>query len=232
GWNISFDAPDKESRMDLFHHYMNKNPNIDYDIVARASAGMSPADVAEAVGRSELLSLFEDKDVATKHVLKAIDEINWGVQQDKEMIDEEVYRTAVHEAGHALFAWQQKKDIDRVCVQPTNHALGFVRHFQDEKRVHTTENSAKESIKMLLGGLVAEEVVLGERSFGASSDLQKVRQLVSRMMRVEGMSKIAQAGVSWGGNEEPSETMKTAILEEENRLIGELKATTVSVMEE
>lgn len=196
GWRLHFDMPEKSSRVALFQFYLPL-ADANWERTARASSGMSPADIHEVCKRATLFAAYDDADsVKQKHITKAIDDVLWGEMKDKKVQDAEVYRTAVHEAGHALLAWHQKLDIDRVCVRPTQHALGFVRHFKDEEKMGFTKEEAEDNMRLLFAGLVAEEAVLGARSFGASNDLQKARRWAERMVLSEGMLDGLPGGLS------------------------------------
>ena len=228
GWRIHFDLPEKDARIDLFQFYLPK-AEANWDRIGRASSGLSPADICEVAKRATLLAAFEDADKITgSYITKAIDEILWGDVVDKKVQEAEIYRTAVHEAGHALFAWDQKLDIDRISVRPTKHTLGFVRHFKDEEKIGMTKEDAENRICMLFAGLVAEEIVLKERSFGASSDLQKVRNLVMGMVQNEGMSEDLPGGVTSFPPPSP-ETMNTSD-QAQQKIIRDLKERTTHIV--
>lgn len=200
GWNISFGQPRRDSREQLWKHYGKEmeTPNMDWARVARVSVGMSPADIAEAVNRSALNAAMDGADcVDIKHVLRAIDQVAWGIEGGRNCNDDQVYNTAVHEAGHALLVWAHNISvIDQISVKPSAGNLGFVRHFRDEDLMGTTQDDLSKRVEIAFGGLVAEEVVLGARSAGAVADLRQIRSTVARMFRDEGMGS-AVMGVEW-----------------------------------
>lgn len=200
GWNISFGPPRRDSREQLWKHYGKEMeaPNMDWARVARISVGMSPADIAEAVNRSALNAAMDGADcVDIKHVLRAIDQVAWGIEGGRNCNDNQVYNTAVHEAGHALLVWAYNiSTIDQISVKPSGGHLGFVRHFPDEEVIGTTQDDLSKRVEIAFGGLVAEEVVLGARSAGAVADLRQIRSTVARMFRDEGMGS-AVMGVEW-----------------------------------
>lgn len=200
GWNIDFEQPRRDAREQLWRHYGQEmeTSHIDWPRVARISVGMSPADIAEAVNRSALNAAMDNADcVETKHLIRAVDQVAWGIEGTRNCTDAQIYNTAVHEAGHALLVWAHNITVmDQISVKPSNGHLGFVRHFRDEDTIGTTHTEMSHRVEIAFGGLVAEEVVLGQRSAGAVADLKQIRRTITQMFREEGMGS-AVMGADW-----------------------------------
>ena len=200
GWNVAFEQPRRDAREQLWKHYGKdmQTSNVDWARVARISVGMSPADIAEAVNRAALNAAMDNSDcVETKHFIRAVDQVAWGIEGTRNCTDAQIYNTAVHEAGHALLVWAYNITImDQISVKPSNGHLGFVRHFRDEDAIGTTYKDMSHRVEIAFGGLVAEEVVLGQRSAGAVADLKNIRHTIGKMFRDEGMGS-AVMGADW-----------------------------------
>lgn len=208
GWHISFQAPNLEARKEVWMYYAQDKPiesSMDWVRISRLSAGLSPADIHEAMDTASLNAAFAGDTVITqKHVADAIDHVVFGAQAERQMIEEEIYRTAVHEAGHAVVSWLMDKPLERATVRPMSHALGFVQHVIDESKIHNTKQDMEKDICILFAGGVAEQSLLNSRSEGASSDLRKIRAVIQSMVRAEGMGPRPE-GLS---NETSNETLR------------------------
>lgn len=230
GWAINFSLPEREAREELWKYYSTDVmcDGIQWDRVARLSSGMSPADICEAVKVASMdAAMANQNNLQMDNVIKAIDAIGWGENgPDRKVLENDLWETAVHECGHALLAWVHKMDVDRVSVKPTGGALGYVRHLPNEEKLSYSIQDMEYQISMLLGGLVAEEVVLERRSMGASSDLQKVRMYVSKMYREEGVGSYV-GGVDW---DNASDYLKSQVEHEEQKKIKEIKEFTKNLL--
>ena len=229
GWKIGFEQPRRNAREQLWKHYGKEMEtfNMDWARVARVSVGMSPADIAEAVNRSALNAAMDGADcVDIKHVLRAVDQVAWGIEGSRNCTNDQVYSTAVHEAGHALLVWAYNSSvIDQISVQPSGGHLGFVRHFRDEDLMNVTKDDLSNRVDIAFGGLVAEDVALGQRSAGAVADLKSIRSTIARMFRDEGMGS-AVMGVDWIG---ASSDTKKIIEDEELAFARERKNKVVEL---
>ena len=230
GWTINFTLPEREAREELWKYYSENVAcaPIKWDRVARLSSGMSPADICEAVKVASMeAAMASQSQLEMGNIIKAIDSIGWGENgPDRKVLEEDLFETAVHECGHALLAWVHKMDVDRVSVKPTGGALGYVRHLPNEDKLSYSVKDMEHRVSMLLGGLVAEEVVLARRSMGASSDLQKVRHYVSKMYREEGVGQYV-GGIDW---DTASDYLKSQVEMEEQKKIKEIKDFTTNIL--
>lgn len=231
GWNIGFENPRRNAREQLWKHYGKdmETSNVDWARVARVSVGMSPADIAEAVNRSALNAAMDNADcVEIKHILRAVDQVAWGIEGARNCTDDQIYNTAVHEAGHALLVWAYNiTTIDQISVKPSNGHLGFVRHFRDEDKIGSTYKDMSHRVEIAFGGLVAEEVVLGQRSAGAVADLKNIRITIGQMFRDEGMGSVVM-GADWTS---VSPDTKKQIEDEELTFARERKENVVKLFE-
>jgi cell division protease FtsH len=117
--------------------------------------------------------------------------------------DKEKRLTAYHEAGHAIVlrSVSETDRVERVSIIPAGGAGGYTAHKPDEDVYYTTRKQLIDSIKVSLGGRAAEEIILGEISTGASSDLQSSNGIARDMITQYGMSDKLKNMVFGGGNE-------------------------------
>lgn len=233
GWKINFNKPDKEARASLWRFYTQSIPtdsNIDWNRVSRLSVGMSPADIHEAVNIASLNAAFESQEKITeKHLEKAIDQVEWGVtDENKSVIEKELYRTAIHEAGHAVMSQYFDLPLERASVMAHQNTLGFVQPMLDEDKIHSTEHDLFNQIKVLFAGRLAEKVCLNSRSLGAESDLFKIRTLVQTMCRDEGMGAL-EAGMDYA---QASPDQKKQIEESEHQIIKKCHDEALAIMQQ
>ncbi|MEM8922216.1 MAG: ATP-dependent zinc metalloprotease FtsH [Actinomycetota bacterium] len=166
--------------------------DVDIDVIARGTPGMSGADLANLVNEAALFAVRGgDAKVHAHHFDMARDRVIMGVKRDSlVMSDEEREMTAYHEAGHALCAalLPDYDPLHKVTIIPTGMALGVTMTLPEEDRHSLRKKHALNMIVMMLGGRNAEDLVFGVVSSGAGDDLQKATGLARRMVREWGMS--------------------------------------------
>lgn len=225
GHSIVFSLPEKAERAKLWQYYTRKMPlaeSVDWSRVARMCTGMSPADIAQAANSSGLQALRSGREeIETGDILAAIETILWGEYADKMPIaQDELWRVAVHEAGHALMSWTSGVEIDRVCVRPRAGALGFVRLLPKEGVHSMKQSEIAAHLGVAFGGAVAESVVLQNHGTGAESDMLRIRGLVSNAVRASGMNEDYPAGVPcFSVEQEASPSLQAKVEEIENKII-------------
>lgn len=232
GWRIALRRPDTRDRKSIWLHYARAEAyaqTIDWLRVARMSSGMTPADIAHAANVAAMLAVEQDQErIGMQHLVNAIDETLWKSETvDLYLLEDERWRTAVHEAGHALMAWQCGREIERVSVQPRTSTLGHVRMLDEDGRISHTPGDIMAEIAICFGGLAGEEVVFGRHSTGASSDLENVRSLVKQAVRVEGMDMRFPGGVDTSPFANLSPAILARVERAENQMLATLRATTL-----
>ena len=168
-------------------------PEVDLAIVAARTPGLVGADLANIVNEAALLAARAGKKaVEMADFDEAIDRIIAGPQKkSRVMTPREKHIVAHHEAGHALVAAsvEHADPIHKISIIPRGVAvLGYTLQIPEEERHLLTQAELLDRLAVLLGGRVAEEVVFGEISTGASDDLQKATQLARSIVREYGMS--------------------------------------------
>jgi len=188
--------PELEDRKQILAvHIKGKHTSDDVDInvIARGAPGMSGADLANLVNESALFAVRRGGDTVTAADFDAArDRVMLGIERDSMVrTQEDLERTAYHEAGHALCAAVQEghDPVHKVTIIPTGMALGVTMTLPAEDRHKIDKTEAEQLMVMAMGGRVAEMLVFGELSSGASNDLQQATNTARRMVTEWGMSE-------------------------------------------
>jgi cell division protease FtsH len=231
--------PELEDRKQILAvHIKHKRmaEDVDIDLIARGTPGMSGADLSNLVNEAALFAVRAgDSKVHARHFDMARDRVVMGAKRDSLVMSEsEREMTAYHEAGHALCAavLPGYDPLHKVTIIPTGMALGVTMTLPEEDRHSLRRSHALDMIVMMLGGRNAERLVFGVVSSGAGDDLQKATGLARRMVREWGMSdKIGPMAFGGGGpvflgddmlqHKEYSEEVASLIDEETQRILIE-----------
>lgn len=199
GLHMMLEDPTTQAREQLWRFYLKDitTGDINWKRLSKISTGMSPADIAQAANQSVMVAFANDADcVDTKHVVEAIDATLWGGSpSDLPIVADELHRVAVHEVGHALIAWRNGEEIERISVRPRSNALGYVRTLPEEGRYGFTSATVANHLALSFGGLAAETAVFGGHASGVSADLKACRQMARMAVRVDGMDEKLPAGI-------------------------------------
>src|SRR3954453_2915493 len=183
-----------ERRAILAVHARGKHlrPDVDLDVVARATPGFSGADLANLMNEAAIVAVRDDRsEVNAADLAEARDRILLGQRQASNfLLESEKRNVAVHESGHALVAALSPgaDPVDRVTILPSGMALGVTEQVPEEERHLYSAEHLTTSLAVRLGGRAAELVVFGEGSTGASNDLAGATDLATRMVREFGLS--------------------------------------------
>ena len=188
--------PDIKGREGIIKVHTRRIPfakDVDISILARGTPGMSGAQLANLVNEAALnAARFDRKSVAMADFEEAKDKVLMGKER-KSMImsDEEKRNTAYHEAGHALAAHllPDADPLHKVTIIPRGRALGVTMQLPEEDKYSYTREYMEASLTILLAGRVAEELVLGSCTTGASNDLERVTDRARKMVCEWGMSE-------------------------------------------
>jgi len=188
--------PDIRGREEILKVHVKKiplAPDVDLAILARGTPGFSGADLANLVNEAALLAAREDKKfVERKDFESAKDKVLMGVERKSLILSEEERRaTAYHEAGHALVARliPGTDPIHKVTIIPRGRALGITQQLPMDEKHNYHREYLLDNITILMGGRVAEELVLGHMSTGAGNDLERATDLARKMVCEWGMSE-------------------------------------------
>lgn len=192
---IVVDRPDVKGREAILRVHTKGKPidtNVKIDVLARRTPGFTGADLSNLVNEAALLTARRNKKVITMAELEeSIERVVAGPERKSRVISERERRlTAYHEAGHTLIGLLQRHTdpVHKVSIIPRGRAGGYTLMLPKEDRFYATRTELLEQLRTLLGGRVAEEVVLKEISTGAQNDLQRASALVRQMITEYGMS--------------------------------------------
>jgi len=184
----------RDRRAILAVHSKDKplGPDVDLDIVARATPGFSGADLANLVNEAAICAVRASRQViAATDFAEARDRILLGHRDGSSaLLPEEKHAVAVHEAGHTLVAAlsEHADPVAKVTILPAGQALGVTEQLPVDERHLYTEGYLKDSLAVRMGGRAAEQIVFGQSSTGAAGDLAGATELATRMVREYGMS--------------------------------------------
>lgn len=192
---IVVDQVDMKGRKEIFQIYLKGKPvgeEVDPELLARRTPGFSGADIENVVNEAALLAAkMGKKMIEMSDMESAIDKVLAGPERKSRIIsDEEKRIIAYHEAGHALVSKMlpHADPVHKVSILSRGLALGYTMQVPTEDRYLRTKTQLLDQATSLLAGRAAEELVFGEPTTGATSDLENVTLLVREMVTQFGMS--------------------------------------------
>ncbi|HNT43100.1 MAG TPA: ATP-dependent zinc metalloprotease FtsH [Syntrophorhabdaceae bacterium] len=201
-------TPDVKGRADILKVHTRKtlvDENVDLSIIARGTPGFSGADLANLVNEAALIAARRDKKAVEMDDFEhAKDKVLMGVERRSMIIPLEERRlTAYHEAGHALVAKMipGTDPIHKVTIIPRGRALGLTQQLPIDERHTYSKDYLLNNISILLGGRVAEELVIGQLTTGSGNDIERATQIARKMVCEWGMSD-KLGPLNYGKNEE------------------------------
>jgi len=193
--HISVASPDLKGREEILNVHTRSvklAKEVDLNIIARRTPGFVGADLANLVNEAALLAARKEKEsVQMDDLEEAIDRVIAGPQRKSRLIsDREKRIIAYHESGHALIAKliPGSDPVHKVSIIPRGPALGYTLQLPLEDKYLTGKNEIIDKMTVLLGGRVAEQLIIGEATTGAHNDLGKATDLAHKMVREYGMS--------------------------------------------
>ena len=191
---IYVDLPDLKERKEIFNVHLKPltlDKSVESEFMARQTPGFSGADIANVCNEAALVAARKNKKKVSKQdFLDAIDRIIGGLEKKNKIIKpHEKKRIAFHESGHATISWlvEHAAPLVKVTIVPRGQSLGAAWYLPEERQITTTEQMLDE-ICAALGGRAAEQVVFGDISTGALSDLEKVTKQAQAMVSVFGLN--------------------------------------------
>ena len=192
---IYVELPDIVGRKEIFEVHMRGlklGPDVDKDFLAKQTPGFSGADIANVCNEAALMAARKGKkEIDKQDFLDAVDRIIGGLEKKNKIITAEEKKViAFHEAGHATTSWllQYAHPLVKVTIVPRGKSLGAAWYLPEERQITTKEQMYHEMIATL-GGRAAEQVVFGQISTGALSDLEKVTKQAFAMVTYYGLDE-------------------------------------------
>lgn len=237
--HIFIGKPSVEGREDLFNLYLNKlNKGNDIDVkrLAHSTTGLTPAQIAFIANESAIMSVRSGSEhITMAHIEMARDRMLLGYENKTRIIlPEEKKISAIHEAGHAIgtFITSDKTYVDKISIIPRGVSAGHTLVLDKSDRLFQSRKDLLSTIKVLLSGRAAEEVMLGKENItnGAQNDIVRATELASGFVKDFGFGEIGTIHI-------PShEPLKTSLLFDEadrevKKLINALYIASVALVE-
>ncbi|HZG16908.1 MAG TPA: ATP-dependent zinc metalloprotease FtsH, partial [Candidatus Bathyarchaeia archaeon] len=204
---ITVDRPDVKGREAVLKVHARNKPlsdDVKLDVIARGTTGFTGADLENLLNEAALLTARRNKkQIGANEIDEAIDRVIAGPAKKSRVVSEDERRlVAFHEAGHTIVGYHLKNAdmVHKVTIIPRGQAGGYTVMLPKEDRYFATKTDLLDKITGLLGGRVAEEIVLGDISTGAHNDFQRATAIARSMITEYGMSKLGpmQFGRSQG----------------------------------
>ena len=244
---VAVQPPDRTGRVKILRVHTRSMPladDVDLDVLAATTPGMVGADLANLCNEAALLAARRGHDkVGMADFTDSLEKILLGAPRGILLSPQDRERTAYHESGHALVGMLTPgaDPVRKVSIIPRGMALGVTLSTPDSDRVSYSREELEAKIKVSLGGRVAEEVIYGEISTGAESDLEQLTQIAREMVGRWGMSE-RLGPITWvsdggqrpvfPGSSETSPQTQWLVDEELHRIVDEAHADVTQLISE
>jgi len=196
---VLVDKPDFEGRKEILNVHIKNvavGKDVDLEEVARMTAGLAGADLANIINEAALLAGRANKEEVTYEDFKeSVERQIAGLEKKSRRISPKERKiVAYHESGHAVIAEITKgaKKVNKVSIVPRGMAaLGYTLNTPEENKYLMQKHELMAEVDTLLGGRAAEEVFIGEISTGAGNDLERATDIIKSMATIYGMSDVA-----------------------------------------
>jgi cell division protease FtsH len=242
---VAVQAPDRAGReaiLGVHTRGVTLGPDVDLGQLASTTPGMVGADLANLVNEAALLAARRDHtNVGQADFADALERVVLGAERKVMMSAEDKRRTAYHEGGHAVVGMLTggADPVRKVSIVPRGHALGVTFASPDSDRFTYRMPEIQAKIRVALAGRAAEEVVFGEISTGAESDIQQLTQLARQMVGRWGMSEVIgpitvlpsdAAGPFLPGSADSSPATRALVDEEVRRIVDQAYREVVELL--
>ncbi len=206
---VTVNLPDVKGREQILKVHAKRvkiEADVDFGIIARGTPGYSGAELANVINESALMAARRNaKAISMRDLEEARDKVGWGPERRSlAMSDKEKENTAYHEAGHALLCelLEHSDPLHKVTIIPRGPALGLTMYLPaGDKHTHR-KNELLDRLVMIMGGRVAEELVFGDVTNGASGDIRQATAIARKMICEWGMSE-KLGMIEYGAQDEP-----------------------------
>ena len=201
-------APDIKGREEILKIHVKNKPlseEVKLDVLAKRTPGFTGADLENLTNEASLLAVRRDKKFITMNEMEeAITRVIVGPEKRSKIRTQKTNElTAYHEAGHAVVSRLLDKydKVHEISIIPRGMAGGYTMHLPDEDKDYISKSDLENDMISLLGGRVAEKLVLGDVSTGAKNDIDRVSSIARKMVMEYGMSDEIGT-ISFGGDNE------------------------------
>lgn len=223
---IKVDLPDKDGRFHILKIQTANKPlaeDVDLEMIAKETYGFSGAQLESLTNEAAIMALREDvSTIETRHFRDAVDKVLLGEKTGKHPSSEELLRVSVHELGHAISSESVRPgSVAHITIAPRGNALGFVRQVPEHDSYLYTKDQLEGQMKVALAGAVAEELILGNRSTGASNDFTQASNLARTLVT---------CGLSGLGIVDADNLQRNVLDEEIRRILADIEKQTIELL--
>ena len=241
---VSVQPPDRAGRqkiLEVHTRHVPLAPDVDLGRIAATTPGMVGADLANLVNEAALLAARRNHEkVDESDLADSLERIVLGAERQIMMTPEDRRRTAYHEGGHAIVGMltEGADPVRKVSIIPRGASLGVTFSAPEGDRYNYDRRELEAKIKVALGGRAAEEVVFGEPTTGAESDIQQLTEIARQMVGRWGMSPavgplaVIPREATFPGASDVSEHTRQLIDDEVRRIVDEAHEQVVALLQE
>jgi cell division protease FtsH len=191
---VVLELPDLEARKDILAIHAKGKPftNVDWDVVAKSTVGFSGADLENMLNEAAIGAARNNKEfIDMKDIDDASLKVKLGAEKRRNQSDDDKLMTAYHEAGHAIVNYMEELDpVSKISIISRGMALGFTLVPPQKDIIHHTKSKLIKQMAMAMGGRAAEELIFGDITTGASSDISHATNIARDMVVEWGMSDL------------------------------------------
>lgn len=193
--HITVGRPTQKGRVAIFKVHVRDVPladDVDLEVLASGTIGLTGADIRNIVNEAALWAARNDKNqVEMADFDHARDKVLMGPKREEVLLDKEKEKTAYHEAGHTLAAWNLAGShrVHKVTIVPRGRSLGSTQTMPSEDRLSISEPELRDHLTVMLAGRAAENLIYNEATVGAENDLERATGMARRMVTSWGMSE-------------------------------------------
>ena len=234
---VVLEMPDLEARKDILAIHAKGKPfvkEVNWDTVAKSTVGFSGADLENMLNEAAIAAARHNKtEIEMKDIDEASLKVKLGAEKRRNQSDDDKLMTAYHEAGHAIVNFVEELDpVSKISIISRGMALGFTLVPPQKDIIHHTKSKLIKQMAMAMGGRAAEELIFGDITTGASSDISHATNIARDMVVEWGMSELGpinfgpQVDINDFGKAymEPakiSDTMQAKVDEEIKKLVNQ-----------
>lgn len=224
---VVVDLPDKEGRLEILRLHTRNKPledSVSLESIAKETFGFSGAHLESLANEAAILAMRENcTQIEYRHFHEAVDKVMMGDKLSRKPSVDELRRVAIHESGHALISEHVRKgSVSTLTITPRGKALGYMRQIPEDDTYLYTRQYLEDQIAIMLAGALAEDMVLGNRSTGASGDFEQAVKTAEHIIK-SGMSELGVVSLDMIPAETRFRVTGEIIKEQENRVRGYLE---------
>jgi len=192
---VVLEYPDLAARKDILAIHARGKPfaeDVDWDLVAKGTVGFSGADLENMLNEAAIAAARQNKDkINMQDIDDASLKVKLGAEKRRTQTDDDKLMTAYHEAGHAIVNYVEELDpVSKISIISRGMALGFTLIPPQKDIIHQTKSKLVKQMAMAMGGRAAEEIIFGDITTGAASDISHATNIAREMVVEWGMSEL------------------------------------------